>query len=225
MAGFDLSNYKTVPERIAEAKALYPDGRFQTELLVLPPALADKYIAVKARFFRCEADPIPGEGIAWEVVPGKTPYTKDSELQNAETSAWGRALVAAFAVDASKGIASREEVQNRQPEPRPRSGPQQRTPRVVTPPPVGYEGAILDTPQSSESHEDAPRTNGTGDSGAEVRRLKSELLAKANGDKPKAMMVWRNAVGFFGLEPDQDIPADMIEALEAHLNGAGWVTA
>jgi hypothetical protein len=107
---FDLSNYKTVEERITEAKALFPQGRFQTELLVLPPGLAEKYVAVKARFFRHHDDPTPGEGVAWETVPGKTPYTKDSELQNAETSAWGRALVAALVVDTSKGIASRQEV-------------------------------------------------------------------------------------------------------------------
>jgi hypothetical protein len=137
---FDLSDYKTVPERIAEAKARYPEGRFQTELLTLPDPLAAGYVAVKARFFRDAEDQTPGEGVAWEVVPGKTPYTKDSELQNAETSAWGRALVAAFAVDASKGIASQEEVRNRQPEPRPRSG--------------GRRGPS--TPQAQESHEDAP---------------------------------------------------------------------
>jgi hypothetical protein len=50
--------------------------------------------------------------LAWEVIPGKTPYTKDSEVQNAETSAWGRAIVAVGAATAKK-IASREEVRNR----------------------------------------------------------------------------------------------------------------
>jgi hypothetical protein len=34
-------------------------------------------------------------------------------LQNAETSAWGRAVMAALAADASKGVASAEEVRNR----------------------------------------------------------------------------------------------------------------
>jgi hypothetical protein len=32
----------------------------------------------------------------------------------AETSAWGRALIATLAVDSQKGIASTEEIQNRQ---------------------------------------------------------------------------------------------------------------
>lgn len=110
----DLSDYNTVPERIAEAKALFPEGRFTSEVLTLPSPFADKFIAVKARFFRSPDDPQPGEGLAWEPVPGKTPYTKDSELMNAETSAWGRALIAALIADAKKGVASREEVRNRQ---------------------------------------------------------------------------------------------------------------
>ena len=43
-------------------------------------------------------------------VPGLTPYTKNSELQNAETSAWGRALVAVLAADTKEGVASADEV-------------------------------------------------------------------------------------------------------------------
>lgn len=113
MSGFDLSNYKTVPERIAEAKAAFPEGRFQSRVIDLPDPFGRDFIAVEAKFFRDANDPTPAVGLAWELVPGKTPYTKDSELQNAETSAWGRALIAAFASDASKGIASAEEVRNR----------------------------------------------------------------------------------------------------------------
>lgn len=56
---------------------------------------------------------MPGIGVAWEPFPGRTPYTKDSELMNAETGAWGRAIMAALAADAKKGIASAQEVRNR----------------------------------------------------------------------------------------------------------------
>ncbi|SDT83845.1 hypothetical protein [Gordonia westfalica] len=35
-------------------------------------------------------------------------------MQNAETAAWGRAIVAALAADTKKGVASSEEVRNRQ---------------------------------------------------------------------------------------------------------------
>ena len=37
-------------------------------------------------------------------------------MQNAETAAWGRAIVAVLASDTKEGIASREEVRNRQTE-------------------------------------------------------------------------------------------------------------
>ena len=46
----------------------------------------------------------------------RSSFTKDSELQNAETAAWGRAIVAVLASDTKEGIASREEVRNRQTE-------------------------------------------------------------------------------------------------------------
>ena len=111
---WDLSEYATVAERIAEAKGIYPDGRFQSRIVEVPAAFAGSLVAVEARFFRTSDDPCPAIGLAWEPVPGKTPYTRDSELMNAETSAWGRALIATFAADAKKGIASAEEVANRQ---------------------------------------------------------------------------------------------------------------
>jgi hypothetical protein len=49
--------------------------------------------------------------MAWEPVPGRTPYTKGSELMVAETSAWGRSL-AAIGIATNKSIASAEEVRS-----------------------------------------------------------------------------------------------------------------
>lgn len=201
---FDLSNYKTVAERIIEAKAIYPDGRFQTEVLFL--ADHPGYVAVKARFFRTQDDPTPGEGVAWEVVPGRTPYTKDSELQNAETSAWGRALVAAFAVDASKGIASREEVQSRQPQERSRSGPQKRTPKTPTP------------PEPTESHKKAPQADLEPDIAAEVKRLKNWAFKQLGGDVDRTKQIWAEVLATYDLKPD-DLPLkESIQFIEADLS-------
>jgi hypothetical protein len=64
----------------------------------------------KAYAYRTADDPRPGVGHASEPIPGKTPYTKDSEWANGETSAWGRAIVAVLAADTRKGVASRDEV-------------------------------------------------------------------------------------------------------------------
>ena len=74
------------------------------------------WVVYTAEAWRDENDPAPAQGTAWEPVPGPTSFTKDSELQNAETAAWGRAIVAVLASDTKEGIASREEVRNRQTE-------------------------------------------------------------------------------------------------------------
>ncbi len=103
----DLSDYVPVAERIVKFRTEYPDGRLISE--IIDTCHAD-YVAVKAYVYRTPDDPRPGVGLAWEKVPGPTPFTKDSELQNAETSAWGRALIASGVADASRGIATREDI-------------------------------------------------------------------------------------------------------------------
>jgi hypothetical protein len=109
MSKFDLGDYVEVKERIAEFRKAFPEGSLQADVIPSP----DGFIAVKGYAFRTPDDVRPGTGLAWEPFPGKTPYTKDSELQNAETSAWGRAIIAVGAADASKGVASQDEVRNR----------------------------------------------------------------------------------------------------------------
>jgi hypothetical protein len=71
------------------------------------------YIAFTAAAYRNADDKLPGIGTAWEPIPGPTSFTRDSEMQNAETAAWGRAIVAVLAADTRKGIATRDEVANR----------------------------------------------------------------------------------------------------------------
>lgn len=114
------SDYNDVAARIAEFRAKYPEGSLQPANLAQPFTVmtigGKERIVVVAAAYRTPDDPRPGIGMAYEEVPGRTPYTRDSELQNAETSAWGRAIVAALAADTKKGIASAEEVRNRQAE-------------------------------------------------------------------------------------------------------------
>lgn len=114
----DLGSYNTVAERIAEFREKYPEGSLQP----IDPGdpfdvrtIGDKtFLTYTAAAYRSPDDVRPGIGVAWEPFPGKTSYTRDSELQNVETSAWGRAIVAALAADTRKGIASAEDVRNRQ---------------------------------------------------------------------------------------------------------------
>ena len=104
--------------RIAEFRAKYPEGSLQPVSLEEPfkvLTIGDKsFITYVAAAYRTPDDKCPGVGVAWEPFPGRTPYTRDSELMNAETSAWGRAIVAALAADTTVGIATQDEIRNRQ---------------------------------------------------------------------------------------------------------------
>lgn len=112
--------YNEVAARIVEARKKYPEGILQPLDLATPykvETIGDKtFIVYVAAFFRTPDDSRPGIGVAWEPFPGLTNFTRNSELMNAETSAWGRALVAAFAADTKKGIATSIDVRNREAE-------------------------------------------------------------------------------------------------------------
>jgi hypothetical protein len=113
-------DYIDVAARLVEFRTKHPEGSLQPADLAVPfriETIGDQtFIVVVAAAYRSPDDPKPGIGMAYEQFPGRTPYTKGSELQNAETSAWGRAIVAALAADTKKGVASAEEVRNRQAE-------------------------------------------------------------------------------------------------------------
>ncbi len=115
IAGID-PDYVDVAERIREFYAKYPTGSLQALCDGVPMEVGGHwYVKYVAAAYRTPDDPCPGVGAAWEPVPGPTPFTKNSELQNAETSAWGRAIVAVGIP--SKKIATAQDVQNRQAEP------------------------------------------------------------------------------------------------------------
>lgn len=111
--GFSLDDYIDVAERIKLFYEQHPDGRLTTENWEIVDTEAGKFVFCHARAYRAADDELPGDGFAWEPFPGKTPYTRDSELMNAQTASWGRAIVAT-GILASKKIASRQEVQARQ---------------------------------------------------------------------------------------------------------------
>lgn len=113
-----LDDYVDVATRIAEFRGKHPAG-YLAPLSEAEPYRVETigervFIVVVAAAYREPGDVNPGVGMAWEPFPGRTPYTRDSELMNAETSAWGRAIIAVGAADSQRGIASREEVRNRQ---------------------------------------------------------------------------------------------------------------
>jgi hypothetical protein len=125
-----LANYEEVPDRIRRFFEKYPDGSLgcqKIEYKVLPVERKDEagnlkpdkslHVIYHALAYRTPDDKAPGYGCASEPIPGLTNYTRNSELMNAETSAWGRALVALGFV--AKTVASANEIRAREGERRP----------------------------------------------------------------------------------------------------------
>lgn len=114
MSNFKLPlDYVDVAARIVEFRTKHPDGSLQQVGLDFREVAGSWWVIYHAAAYRTPDDTRPGHGTAWEPIPGKTNFTRDSEVQNAETAAWGRAIVAALAADTKKGVASAEEVRNR----------------------------------------------------------------------------------------------------------------
>jgi len=108
-----LADYVDVKERVKLLYATYPDARLVTDSasMSLDP---DGIVRVwcKALAYRTADDPHPGVGWSYLAVPGSTPYTRGSEIENAETSAWGRAI-GALGIGIDKSIASSDEVRTK----------------------------------------------------------------------------------------------------------------
>lgn len=138
---WDLGDYVDVPTRMAWFFEQYPDGSLQAGVEVWPTTEFPIFV-VRAYAYRWKDDPFPGTGLASEIYPGVTPYTKGSELMNAETSAWGRALAAVGAPIRGK-VASADEVR----------GAQER--RIT---PVPQPKAETEVEQSGPVHGERPQT-------------------------------------------------------------------
>lgn len=134
-------DYVDVAARIAAFREKHSDGSLQQVSLDFREVAGSWWVVYTAAAYRTPDDIRPGMGTAWEPVPGRTPYTKDSELQNAETAAWGRAIVAVLAADTRKGVASADEVRARQ----------DRDVEPPSAPPVGKAVARLAVVNSLES--------------------------------------------------------------------------
>jgi hypothetical protein len=110
-----LSGYVDVKTRLRQALEKHPDLRVHEH----PPIFKELPTGLVVI---CQVSVTVGDrGVNAhnsEPVPGKTPYTKDSELANGYTSALGRALgYLGFGIDES--IASRDDIENRSSDPAP----------------------------------------------------------------------------------------------------------
>lgn len=109
--GRDLGDYTEVKYRIQEFYAKYPEGSLVTSKVRILDKVDPPRVMVQALAFRNPTDELPGVGTSWMELPGKTPYTRGSEVENTETSAWGRAI-ASLGIAVDKGIATADEIRN-----------------------------------------------------------------------------------------------------------------
>ena len=110
MSGYNMDGYVQVVDRIKLFYARYPEGSLQMGTPTFIDIGEQKWAMGRAYAYRTPTDERPGVGTAWEIVPGTTNFTRGSEIQNLETSAWGRAIGSlGIGVDAS--IATLDEVQ------------------------------------------------------------------------------------------------------------------
>lgn len=121
MAQFNLEDYETVEERIRKFYADYPDGRIVAYEMSEPSDREKGYWVVRAQVFtdheQQHANCPKATGLAFE-IEGTAGANKTASLENAETSAIGRAL--ANAGYSGNKRASREEMEKVQRGPAPK---------------------------------------------------------------------------------------------------------
>jgi hypothetical protein len=179
VSNFDMRDYVPVNERISAFYEQHPEGSLQSEIVELTP---DR-VTVKAYAYRSDADPRPGIGHSSLTIPGGTSFTKGSEIENAETSAWGRAI-AALGFEVKRGVATAEEVRNKQPDRDERADPARRGSRR----PATTPGPVQRTPEEQE--------------------LLDELLA--TGASHSQMRLMADALG---IPPGQHATADQLREM------------
>jgi hypothetical protein len=110
MARFDLSAYETVADRIARWYKTNPDGAIRTALVTTNEDRERKQWIVQAFVYRHRDDEYAtATGLAFE-IDGTMGANQTSALENAETSAIGRALANANMNGDKTKRASREEM-------------------------------------------------------------------------------------------------------------------
>ena len=114
MNAFNLGDYVDVPTRLAQALKQFPDLRIQETKPIIVTVDNQQYVEISCTVWKDANDLLPTVAYCWEPIPGKSPFTKGSEMMNASTSCLGRAL-GFLGMGIGKSIASRNEVQARQP--------------------------------------------------------------------------------------------------------------
>jgi len=116
----NLDNYVDVATRLTLALERWPELRIQETGREIITIDGKPVLVCQITVWRTPDDPVPSIASAAEPIPGKTPYTRDSELMVGFTSALGRAL-GYMGIGLNGSIASANEVAARQTSDRPTS--------------------------------------------------------------------------------------------------------
>lgn len=93
MAQFNPNEYETVNDRIQKFYKAHPNGRIVTDLIAADGGAGSTRWIVRAAVFRDVGYELPdATGYAYEIDGVGGPVNRTSALENAETSAVGRAL-------------------------------------------------------------------------------------------------------------------------------------
>tara|TARA_R110000803_G_scaffold108080_1_gene176292 strand:- start:880 stop:1569 length:690 start_codon:yes stop_codon:yes gene_type:complete len=107
---YNMDGYIQVVDRIKLFYARYPEGSLQMGTPTFIDIGEQKWVMGRAYAYRTPTDERPGVGTAWEIVPGTTNFTRGSEIQNLESSAWGRAI-GSLGIGITASIATMDEVE------------------------------------------------------------------------------------------------------------------
>lgn len=143
MADF-LAGYVDVHTRLQLALERWPELRVQESEPTVVDVNGRLFIQVRTTVWRTPDDPLPAVAGTWQPFPGHNSFTKDSEMENASTSALGRAL-GLMGIGIQRSIASRDEVQRAQ-ERRPKPPAIPPAPRAATKPAPEAAPAPTDGP-------------------------------------------------------------------------------
>jgi len=149
-----LKDYVEVRTRIAMFYERWPDGRLVTGKVKVRMDGDTARVWVQAFAYRTPDDPLPGQGWSWMVLPGTTNFTRGSELENTETSAWGRAI-GALGIGIDKSIASANEIANKEEPITPASqNAKEREQLAAKPPLVNGDGSLIGTAELAKDFPD-----------------------------------------------------------------------